>query len=226
MHGKLLTTARKIAHTAIPNSVRNTEAYQALRRQFDDMGDQTQHRVSSYPSVEDLTAQSADAIATSIFRQFHPRSVVDVGCGTGALLGAFRHHGCQIKGVEFANAGIEYFSLKGIDVTRFDLRSNASVSISPVNLAVSFAVTEHLPVRVANRYVDLLCSLASQIVISAAAPQQGGQDHANEHSHSFWIEEFASRGYCWDKEVSLKFSRDWRSAGVAPFYFQNVMMFS
>jgi len=41
-----------------------------------------------HETVERFMQRSCEPIAESIVTRFHPRSVIDVGCGTGLLLGA------------------------------------------------------------------------------------------------------------------------------------------
>jgi SAM-dependent methyltransferase len=59
-------------------------------------------------SVEDPAARSAEAISESILLDLQPSTVVDVGCGTGALLEALRRRGCQVFGFEYSEAALRY----------------------------------------------------------------------------------------------------------------------
>jgi hypothetical protein len=52
-------------------------------------------------------------------------------------------------------------------------------------MVTSFEVAEHIPERLEDRYVDMLCLLGNLIVISAATPGQGGMDHVNEQPHAY-----------------------------------------
>ena len=51
--------------------------------------------------VEGAAAQAAPVMADTICRRFRPKTVIDVGCGTGALLAAFRELSCGVLGLEF-----------------------------------------------------------------------------------------------------------------------------
>jgi ribosomal protein L11 methylase PrmA len=46
-------------------------------------------------SVEGPARRSAARIAATIVDDFKPTAVIDVGCGTGALLAALRERGCR-----------------------------------------------------------------------------------------------------------------------------------
>ena len=63
-----------------------------------------------YDEVEVSAIMSAKPIATSLVAYYHPKSVVDVGCGTGALLEAFRTEGVEVAGLEYSEAGLKSFA--------------------------------------------------------------------------------------------------------------------
>ena len=148
--------------------------------------------------VEAAAIQSAGPISNSIILQFSPKSVIDVGCGTGALLAAFRERGYLVAGIEYSDAGLHYCRARGLIVTKFDIEQDVPTSMfagPQYDIAISLDVAEHLPEKVADRYVGLLCGLSSIVIFSAATPGQGGTDHVNEQPHSYWIEKFSACGY-------------------------------
>jgi hypothetical protein len=87
-------------------------------------------------------------------------------------------------------------------------------------------VAEHLPARVAERYVGLLAGLAPVIVFTAAPPGQGGADHVNEQPPSYWIEKFSRRGFAHDEARSRAWRARWKASGkVQGWYYRNLMLF-
>src|SRR5262245_18084695 len=54
--------------------------------------------------VEGPAARSAGSIANSIVNDLKATCIIDVGCGTGALLDALRARGCDVFGLEYAEA--------------------------------------------------------------------------------------------------------------------------
>lgn len=50
--------------------------------------------------VEGPAVRSARAISASIVDEFRSERVIDVGCGTDALLEALRERGCEVFGLE------------------------------------------------------------------------------------------------------------------------------
>jgi SAM-dependent methyltransferase len=175
-------------------------------------------------TVEGPAKQSASVMAASIFKSFHPNTVIDVGCGTGALLAAFRDLGCDVLGLEYSDAALAYCRERNLPVRKFNVVKD-HLEIMRHDLAVSFEVAEHLPSWSARRYVNLLCSISPLIVTSAATPGAGGTDHVNERPHSYWIDRFAKKEYNFDRICSQKLSSAWRAAGVAYWYCDNVMVF-
>jgi SAM-dependent methyltransferase len=189
------------------------------RRRHDDVYDE--HYYAN--DVEGPADQAAPIMAGSIFTRYRPKSVIDVGCGTGALLAAFRERGCAVTGLEYADSGIEYCRRRELPVRKFDIATD--VLAERHNLVTSFEVAEHLPPWIADKFVDLLCGLAPIVIMSAATPGQGGRDHVNEQPHSYWKDKFKRRGYSFDEAASADLAERWRSAGAADFYHKNVMIF-
>src|SRR5262245_12113847 len=176
--------------------------------------------------IEGPAVASAPAMARTIVEHFHPHSVVDIGCGTGALLVAFRDLGCSVSGLEYAEAALRYCRERNLDVRKFDIERQVLRQAARSDLAVSFEVAEHLPEKRADRFVDLLCSLAPIVVCSAAKPgQEGGLDHVNCQPQSYWIEKFERRGYRFDHVAAGALCAQWRAQGVTWYYYENVMAF-
>ena len=176
-------------------------------------------------SVEGAAVQSAGVMARSIFECFRPKALIDVGCGTGALLAAFRELGCDVRGLEYSDAGLAYCRNRGLPVEKFNIETDRLAAGKIYDVAVSFEVAEHLAAWKADGYVELLCGLAPVIVMSAATPGQGGHDHVNEQPHTYWIEKFHHRGYVIDQVTSARLSSEWKTSGAASWYYDNVMVF-
>jgi cyclopropane fatty-acyl-phospholipid synthase-like methyltransferase len=180
-----------------------------------------------YEGVDQEARRSAGPIADTIVRELRPAHVLDVGCGTGALLAALRERGVRGTGLEYSDAGLEYCRNRQLDVQRFDLEANVAPSIDErCDVVVSMEVAEHLPERLADRFVDLIAKRTpTAVVFTAAIPGQGGVDHVNEQPHGYWIEKFAARGFRHDRATSQRWQEDWKESDVAWFYHSNLMLF-
>jgi SAM-dependent methyltransferase len=176
--------------------------------------------------VERPAYAAAPIMARSMFDWKRPETVIDIGCGTGALLAAFRDLGCDVRGLEYSEAGLDYCRSRGLSVQKFNIAKDETAALMKgADLAVSFEVAEHLPERIADRYVRLLCSLSATIVMSAATPGQGGDDHVNEQPHEYWIEKFQANGFSFDRVTVGKLSDEWQKGRIASYYSANVMVF-
>ncbi len=179
-----------------------------------------------YRSAELLAESSATPIAQSVIRDLAPRTVLDVGCGSGALLAALAARGIDVTGLENSEAALTYCRNRGLCVCKFDLRATRlPPMMSHFDLVVSMEVGEHLPQRIADRFVDLLTRYANTVVFTAATPGQGGTDHVNEQPHEYWIDKFAKRWFEYASEQSLAWRMEWERQGTAPWYSRNLMLF-
>lgn len=169
-------------------------------------------------------AKSAVLIARSLTQKYNPRVVVDVGCGSGAILSAFKETGVDVIGFEYANAALRLCKAKGLNVRKFDLESPETVECS-ADVVISTEVAEHLPEKCADRYVEMLCRLGPIVVVTAATPGQGGTDHVNEQPNEYWIRKFEVEGWMWDSIETGNLRKDWSTLGVEIRRAKNVMVF-
>lgn len=129
----------------------------------------------------------------SYFREYHKnvRTVVDIGCGPGTYVSAFRECGFDAFGIDVDERirGKDYIIHADIFDYHFDHK---------VDLAVSLEVAEHLQPETSLMFVDKLIEASDMILFSAAYPGQNGDGHINCRFLKEWMEIFASKGYCVD----------------------------
>jgi SAM-dependent methyltransferase len=174
--------------------------------------------------VDPLMLSSAEAMAKSLKREFDPQFVIDVGCGTGALLAALADFEVRGLGFDYATAALERSRARGVDARRLDIESD-EIPPERAELAISTEVAEHLPESSADRFVELLTTLAPVVVVTAALPGSGGKDHVNEQPNEYWIEKFASREFAYSRELTMRLRDEWRDHGVAETFFRSLMIF-
>jgi cyclopropane fatty-acyl-phospholipid synthase-like methyltransferase len=159
------------------------------------------------------------------------RSIIDVGCGTGAWLAAAAESGvADVIGVDGGYVNLDQLEIPRERFVAADLstltfaalRAAPAVGDRRFDMAMSLEVAEHLPEAAAAGFVALLTSLSDVVLFSAAIPFQGGTAHLNEQFPSWWARHFASRGF-----MALDIVRDrvWDDASVEWWYRQNVMLF-
>lgn len=224
----MLKFTKSVWRALIPDSVRSSELVTDLKTRF--LPHNWIYDEEYYQKEVDVAAtQSAPGMAASLKEIFSPAKVVDVGCGTGALAVEMMARGVDVYGLEYADPAIEICRARGVKVRKFDIETSgpAPSDLVDADLTVSFEVAEHLPAKIAGKYVSLLTSMAPHVVISAAPPGQGGTDHVNEQPKEYWIEKFRDNGFDLDMEKTRKI-RDYFDANgsVSGFYSQNTLAFS
>jgi SAM-dependent methyltransferase len=171
------------------------------------------------------TRQSAPAMCRAMLRHLGPADVLDVGCGTGEYLEAFRNAGVPGRGVELATAALEQCRAKGLEVARIDLSKGQELPWT-ADLVFSFEVAEHIPEEAATGFVETLTAAARKhICLTAAAPGQAGLCHVNCKPKSFWIRLFADRGFAFDEALTGRWERENAEAGLAHWLCYNLMVF-
>jgi SAM-dependent methyltransferase len=167
--------------------------------------------------------QSARIVVPALISLLRPRSVIDVGCGSGAWLSAFRENGVeQILGLDGDHVDPSWLVIpkdyfRAVDLAKpFDLDRK-------FDLAMSLEVAEHLPKKHARDFVRNLVNLSPLVVFSAAVPFQGGVHHVNEQWPEFWQGLFEESGY---KSLDLIRKQFWKNAGVKYWYRQNMFLFA
>lgn len=226
----VIASIKRAYRKCVPAAIRQSRFVRRVRRHInrhlphDAVYDADYYRLK----VHSAASRSAGVIARSIVADIVPRTqtVIDVGCGTGALLEELRARGCEVCGLEYSDAALARCRSVGLRVFKTNLEEDDSPVAERFDLAVSMEVAEHLPEKVAGRFVDLLCSLADRIVFTAAPPGQGGTDHVNEQPAEYWVDMFRKRGFRRDADLSESWRESWRSSQrVQSFYYDNLMVF-
>jgi SAM-dependent methyltransferase len=177
---------------------------------------------SFFARIEASARQSAERVLPLVIDLVEPRSVVDVGCGSGAWLAEAERLGVDdylgIDGftpAEALNIPAERFMLRDLaEPLRLDRR---------FDLVVSLEVAEHLPPEAADVFVESLVSLGPVILFSAAVPEQSGDLHLNEQWPEYWAERFERHGLV---AVDAVRPEVWADDEVAWWYRQNALVFA
>ncbi len=166
---------------------------------------------------------SARAILSVVADLVAPRSVLDVGCGTGSWLAEWRALGvADVLGldgdyVDRNQLHIPEELFLPADLTRsFDLGRR-------FDLVQSLEVAEHLEAPLADSFVDTLVRHGDVILFSAAVPGQGGAHHVNERWPSYWVPKFESQGF---ELFDVLRPKVWTDQRAECWYRQNVMIFA
>lgn len=175
-----------------------------------------------YRRLNEGSRRSARAIVPVVFELVHPKSVVDVGCGTGAWLAEFERRGVtDILGIDGPHMPVDQLEISPNQFIAADLTQPLRLR-SNFDLAMSLEVAEHLEPEIADHFVDSLTRLAPIVLFSAAIPFQGGEHHLNEQWPTYWAERFDKRDYA----ALDPFRRLlWERSEIDWWYAQNIVLF-
>ncbi len=187
------------------------------------------HQVSNfynetfYKMHSEISFRSAKRFVDYLTRLYQPSSVIDVGCGRGYWLKAFKENGAdKVVGLDGDWNSQEMMvdqsiSFKEIDLNRLSLKINFIF-----DLAISLEVAEHLHKSSARAFVKYLTQLSDVVMFSAAYLGQGGVNHINERPHTYWAKLFKSYGYV---PIDLFRPVFWGVADIDVCYQQNTFLY-
>jgi SAM-dependent methyltransferase len=178
---------------------------------------------SYFREMDAVHASIYQELADAIFARVRPSSVVDVGCGTGYLLALFAAKGVFVQGLEGSRHAIAMSSLSE-RIVRCNLERGVPY-LGRFDLCLCIEVAEHLPARCGPSLVTGLAAMSDLIVFSAAIPGQKGAHHINLRPHSYWIDEFAARGFT-ASELTSSLKRALAALDSPAWYIhENLMVF-
>ncbi len=162
---------------------------------------------------------SAKEVVPIIMKRLRPKSVVDLGCGSGTWLKVFQQNKVDnLLGIDFHN---ERTIIPNDIFLKYDLRKQLKIE-RRFDLAISLEVAEHIETKYSELFVKNLTQLSNVILFSAAIPKQEGENHINEQWHNYWIKLFQKKGY-----VAIDFIRPHilLNEKVSMDYRQNMILF-
>ena len=155
-------------------------------------------------------------------RYYQPSKIVDVGCGRGAWLKAFKQHGATtLVGIDGKWNNQSLMIDESISFQPYDLDQDIIVN-DCYDLAICVEVAEHLEKSAGYNLIKLLTTVSPVIIFGAAFIRQGGQGHINEDEHSNWANLFD----VFDFAVFDLFRQElWGKESVNWWYQQNTFLY-
>lgn len=167
--------------------------------------------------------ESANIIVPLVIKYIQPKSIIDIGTGTGTWLKVFKEHGVKkVLGYDGDYLNIDKLEISNEEFRQIDLESNYIIK-GKFDLSVSLEVAEHLSPSSSRRLIKTLTELSDTVLFSAAPPLQGGTGHINERPLSYWVNEFSKYGY---KLHDIIRPVIWNEKSVLSCYRQNIVIFS
>jgi SAM-dependent methyltransferase len=183
---------------------------------------QLDYSADYYRQLMGGSGKSAKAIVPVVMDLIQPKSVVDLGCGTGAWLAEFKRAGVKdVLGIDGPHLGEVPLEMDQRDFLAADLTQPLRLH-GYFDLAMSLEVAEHLEEAQADQFVETLTKLAPVVLFSAAIPHQGGEHHVNEQWPGYWAERFEAHEF-----LALDPFRRllWERSDVDWWYSQNLVLY-
>lgn len=160
---------------------------------------------STFSDPEDLfmCSLSPTALIDLVIEKFQPKTVLDVGCGTGVSLQYFLAQGMKAVGLENSKLAIAKSPVSK-QIIRHNLKKKLELH-QKFDLVWSFEVIEHIHPQFEAIFLNTLVNHSNRIIISAAVPGQGGHGHFNEQLPEYWIRRFSDLGFQFNAEITGHF---------------------
>ena len=148
-----------------------------------------------YDGIESANSHAYLLLAETLTEVFSPRSVADVGCGSGGISAALRDRGVeQIYPFDFSQASVDMTQKRGFtNARRLDVTQAKEIPAT-ADLCLCLEVAEHIPRKFEQHLVSLLSRVAPVLIFTAAPPGQGGHLHVNLRSQDHWKQLFREQG--------------------------------
>jgi SAM-dependent methyltransferase len=156
-----------------------------------------------------------------IISELKPKSILDVGCGTGMSLSFFLKNGIDAIGLENSDSAIKNSSVRNY-IVKHNL-NKTYVSKRMFDLVWCFEVIEHIHPKFEASFLQTLVNHSNNIILSAAKPGQGGHGHFNEQEAEYWISRFNKLGFNPDYEFSQKIQNTGEPYVTNLLYFKKRM---
>jgi SAM-dependent methyltransferase len=141
------------------------------------------------------SAVSASQVVPLLLDVLAIESVLDVGCGQGAWLAAWRDNGIDyVHGLDGNYVNREQLLVKESQFSPHDLSTGFQLD-RRFDLVQSLEVAEHLPASSAAGFIESLTNHGDIVLFSAAPKGQGGDNHVNEQDYNYWRELFSKHDF-------------------------------
>lgn len=157
-----------------------------------DVGEETvQYENSSY------TKDFLHTVAERIVSDFHPNTVLDVGCAMGYLVEALRDRGVQAYGIDVSDYAVS--RVRG-DIKPYCKVCSAADGLpdgfpDQFDLIVSIEVFEHLYEEEAVKAIRMICDHTEQVIFSSTPDDTRDTTHINVQQAEYWVNKFAACGF-------------------------------
>ncbi len=188
------------------------------------MVDENFYDDSFYDMTIRTEASNAHVVAKSIMDAFHPKSLIDLGCGCGIYLKAFHDLGMtDLIGYDgSAHAVTKSLAPKGLvvhqDLTTFEPDRR-------YDMCLCIEVAEHIRPQFSDDLVRLAVKCSDTVIFTAAPPGQGGTNHINLQPKENWTKRFNDNGFTHEAELSKTWSDYFKKENVVWWIWKNISIY-
>ena len=169
----------------------------------------------------------AEYFVPKIIKEFQPKYVLDVGCGSGQWLDEYRKYNVKTAGIEGSSNAWEAMSEETKEVVvEWDLRDTMHEEDWSIDFFQSFEVAEHIEEEYSDVFLhNLVKDDPDVILLTAALPGQAGHHHVNCQEREYWMKKMKDNGYLFDQDL-LNEIKSWGVPDGCPFWWpSNLMVF-
>ncbi len=152
-----------------------------------------------------------------LIARYNVKSMLDVGCGLGAMVDLAASKGVLSMGVDGDP------QVTGLHITQHDYTMGPFLIghiVDQVDLIWCVEFVEHVEQQYQDNYLATF-DAGRVLFLTAAYPGQGGYHHVNEQPMEYWVDLLTARGWVLDQEAT-----DWvHEHGAIPFSRTTGMVF-
>jgi SAM-dependent methyltransferase len=158
-----------------------------------------------------------EPVLDHLIARYQIKSMLDVGCGLGAMVDLARSKGIDAMGVD-GDPQIDHYYVLRHDYTRGPFLIGHITDHVDLIWCVEFV--EHVEAIYQENYLATFAS-GHVLYLTAAYPGQGGYHHVNEQPMEYWIDLLTAHGWKLDEDAT-----DWvHEHGAIPFSRMTGMVF-
>lgn len=180
-------------------------------------------------------APAAEQILEWFVWKYHPKTLLDVGCGIGCWMALAAQYSIDVTGIDHPCLAEQILlELKNSvilqDLEETDAFTKLRELLASYDVCLCLEVAEHLDASLADELVKLLTAHSSMVLFSAAIPNRVNTAlpkpyngfHKNEQWQRYWIAKFYAHGFI-AHEIRHQF---WDNPDIPHWYKQSLILFS
>ena len=167
-------------------------------------------KLHSHPSEipADGWEKSFNLLVEWIITDFHPASLLEIGCASGFLVKHMRERGVEAWGINASNEIIQHVVPEAQPYCQVGSLSEP-LPLSHYDLILCIDVLEHLAAESAENAVRYLCQSSNAILVSCAPSHITQQIHLNNLPPEYWTALFMQHGFIHDINYEAEWIGSW-----------------